>query len=85
LGVAALKVSRSKMTARDFEQAALERIRVWWRPVTCVGIAGAVIVNAIVLPILNSEPISLTDLAATIASCATIFAVREWGKINGAD
>lgn len=67
------------------ERAVLERIRVWWRPVTCVGIAGAVIVNAIALPLMTNTPISLTDLAATIASCATIFAVREWGKVKGAD
>lgn len=73
------------MTIKELEAAFLERVRVWWRPVTCVGIASGVIVNAVVLPIVNSEPISLTDLAATIASCATIFAVREWGKINGAD
>lgn len=73
------------MTLVEIEKAFLERVRVWWRPVTCVGIAAGVIVNAVVLPIVNSEPISLTDLAATIASCATIFAVREWGKINGAD
>lgn len=73
------------MTIKELEAALLERVRVWWRPVTCVGIAAGVIVNAVVLPIINSEPISLTDLAATIASCATIFAVREWGKINGAD
>lgn len=73
------------MTIKELETAFLERVRVWWRPVTCVGIAAGVIVNAVVLPIVNSEPISLTDLAATIASCATIFAVREWGKINGAE
>lgn len=73
------------MTIKELETALLERVRVWWRPVTCVGIACGVIVNAVALPILNTQPISLTDLAATIASCATIFAVREWGKINGAD
>lgn len=73
------------MTFSDIEQKARELVRVWWRPITCVGIAGGVIVNAIALPLINSEPISLTDLAATIASCATIFAVREWGKINGAE
>jgi hypothetical protein len=72
------------MTLREIEKALLERIRVWWRPVTCIGIAAGVIVNAVVLPMFSGEPISLTDLAATIASCATIFAVREWGKINGA-
>lgn len=73
------------MTLAELEKALLERVRVWWRPVTCVGIAIGVIVNAVILPLMRKEPISLTDLAATIASCATIFAVREWGKINGAD
>lgn len=73
------------MTLAGLEKALLERVRVWWRPVTCIGIAAGVIVNAVALPMMNSQPISLTDLAATIASCATIFAVREWGKINGAD
>jgi len=73
------------MSMADVEKGILERIRVWWRPVTCVGIATAVFVNAVIIPIMRTEAISLTDLAATIASCATIFAVREWGKINGAD
>lgn len=73
------------MTFADLEKACLERIRVWWRPVTCIGIAAGVAINAVILPLMRKEPISLTDLAATIASCATIFAVREWGKINGAD
>ena len=73
------------MTIKELEAALLERVRVWWRPVTCVGIAVGVIVNAVALPMMTRSPISLTDLAATIAACATIFAVREWGKINGAD
>ena len=73
------------MTIKELEAAFLERVRVWWRPVTCVGIAVGVIVNAVVLPMITKAPISLTDLAATIVACATIFAVREWGKINGAD
>lgn len=73
------------MTLNELEKAFLERVRVWWRPVTCIGIAVAVFVNAVILPIIRKEPISLTDLAATIAACATIFGVREWGKINGAD
>jgi hypothetical protein len=73
------------MTIKELEAVLLERVRVWWRPVTCVGIAVGVIVNAVALPIMTRAPISLTDLAATIAACATIFAVREWGKIHGAD
>lgn len=72
------------MTLKELESATLERVRVWWRPVTCIGIACGVVVNAVILPIITKAPISLTDLAATIASCSTIFAVREWGKANGA-
>lgn len=67
------------------EQAARNFVRVWWRPVTCVGIAGGVIVNAIILPLVRGEPIDLTGFAAVIAACSTAFAVREWGKISGAE
>lgn len=73
------------MTWRVFEQSALKRIRVWWRPATCVGIAGGVFINAVVLPLMQHEPMDLAGFAAVIASCATIFAVREWGKIKGVD
>lgn len=73
------------MTWREIEQGTLKRIRVWWRPATCIGIAGGVIINAIVLPLSKNEAMDLTGFAAVIASCATIFAVREWGKIKGVD
>ena len=73
------------MTLREFERGFRERIRVWWRPATCVGIAGGVIINAIILPLVKQEAMDLTGFAAVIASCATIFAVREWGKIKGVD
>jgi len=67
------------------EKKVRELVRVWWRPATCIGIAGGVIVNGVVMPLMRTEPIDLTGFAAVIASCATVFAVREWGKINGAD
>jgi hypothetical protein len=73
------------MNWRALEQSALKRIRVWWRPATCVGIAGGVIINAVVLPLMKREPMDLSGFAAVIASCATIFAVREWGKIKGVE
>lgn len=72
------------MTLADLEKSLLERVRVWWRPVACIGIAGGVVLNAVVLPAITGEPINMTDFAATIAACSTAFAVREWGKINGA-
>ena len=73
------------MTWHALEQGLLKRIRVWWRPATCVGIAGGVIINAVVLPLSKNEAMDLTGFAAVIASCATIFAVREWGKIKGVE
>ncbi len=62
-----------------------EAIRVWWRPLTCVGIAASVAVNGVVLPLMNNEPVELMGWAAVITACATAFGVREWGKIKGAD
>lgn len=67
------------------EATVREFVRVWWRPLTCLGIAGGVIVNGVIIPIITRQSIDLTGFAAVIASCATVFAVREWGKINGAD
>lgn len=62
---------------------ALDTIRQWWRPITCIGIAGAMIMNGIVLPIITSEYPDLTGLSALVASAAAAFAVREWGKTKG--
>lgn len=65
------------------ERCMLERIRVWWRPMSCIGIAGGLLVNAIYLPLATGTPISLTDFAAAVTACAAAFAVREWGKLKG--
>lgn len=73
------------MSWREAEKNTRDFIRVWWRPATCVGIAGGVVINAVVLPLMKHEATDLTGFAAVIASCATIFAVREWGKIKGVD
>ena len=62
-----------------------EAIRVWWRPLTCVGIAASVAVNGVALPLMNNQPVELMGWAAVITACATAFGVREWGKIKGAD
>ena len=62
-----------------------EAIRVWWRPLTCVGIAASVAVNGVIIPLLKQEPVELMGWAAVITACATAFGVREWGKIKGAD
>lgn len=58
-------------------------IRTWWRPVACIGIAGAVIVHGIVIPLLTRTSTDLTGLAALVTAVAAAFAVREWGKAQG--
>jgi hypothetical protein len=55
-------------------------IRVWWRPIACVGIAGGAIVNLLILPICKAAPADLAQGAAYVTACAAAFAVREVGK-----
>jgi hypothetical protein len=62
---------------------ALCLIRKWWRPITCVGIAGSVMVHGVILPLMTRQSPDLTGLAALITAAAAAFAVREWGKIKG--
>jgi uncharacterized membrane protein YagU involved in acid resistance len=58
-------------------------IRKWWRPITCIGIAGSVLVHGVILPLMIKQSPDLTGLAALITSAAAAFAVREWGKSKG--
>lgn len=65
------------------EARLLDIVRVWWRPCTCIGIAGGVIVHGIVMPFINNQSIDLMGFAAVITACSTAFAVRSWEKIKG--
>lgn len=58
-------------------------IRKWWRPITCIGIAGSVMVHGIILPLMIKQSPDLIGLAALITAASAAFAVREWGKIKG--
>jgi hypothetical protein len=58
-------------------------IRKWWRPITCVGIAGSVVVHGIILPLITKTGSDLPGLAGLIAAATAAFAVREWGKTKG--
>jgi hypothetical protein len=62
------------------EEIALDRIRRWWRPVTCAGIAAGTIINLCIIPIGTWTLPSLAEGAAWITACAAAFAVREVGK-----
>lgn len=65
----------------------LKVIRTWWRPASCVFIAGTLLVHGIIVPIYNmlyqGEATDLTGLSLLVTSIAAAFAVREWGKAKG--
>jgi len=65
------------------EQIALGRIRQWWRPATCFGIAAGTIINLCIIPLGTWTLPSLAEGAAWITACAAAFAVREVGKAWG--
>lgn len=65
----------------------LRHIRKWWRPVTCIFIAGTMFVHGIAIPVFNmfsnGSATDLTGLSLLVTAIAGAFAVREWGKIKG--
>lgn len=64
------------------EKVALCVIRKWWRPITCIWIAGTMAVHGVILP-LRGTATDLTGLSLLVTAIAGAFAVREWGKIKG--
>lgn len=65
------------------QEVALCLVRKWWRPVTCIGIAGGAVVNLIIIPLAKHASPNLAEAAAFVTACAGAFAVREYGKIKG--
>ena len=77
-----------KQRLLDFEAVALCMVRKWWRPMTCVWIAGTMAVHGVVAPLYmllvkDEAPSDMTGLSLLVTSIAAAFAVREWGKIKG--
>lgn len=66
----------------SIEAKALNLIRRWWRPVTCIWIAGTMAVHGVVLPLMGKET-DLSGLSLLVTAIAGAFAVREWGKVKG--
>ena len=71
-----------------FEKVALCVIRKWWRPMTCIWIAGTMAVHGVILPIARyittgNVDTDLTGLSLLVTAIAGAFAVREFGKIKG--
>ena len=71
-----------KERLKAFEKGALVFIRRWWRPITCVWIAGTMAVHGVILPMQGKET-DLTGLSLLVTATAGAFAVREWGKAKG--
>jgi ABC-type glycerol-3-phosphate transport system permease component len=70
------------------EKRALAFIRRWWRPATCIWIAGTMAVHGVVIPLVmliahGQMPTDLTGLSLLVTATAAAFAVREYGKIKG--
>lgn len=72
-----------KQTVLRVQEMALCAVRKWWRPATCIGIAGGAIVNLVVIPLVNWEVPDMTAAAAYVTAATAAFAVREFGKIKG--
>ena len=68
--------------AKSAERKVLGLIRRWWRPITCVWIAGTMAVHGVILPMQGKET-DLTGLSLLVTATAGAFAVREWGKTKG--
>lgn len=62
------------------QAAVLELIRRWWRPISCVGIAGGAIVNLVVIPLTTWTVPNMAESAAYVAAMTAAFAIREVGK-----
>ena len=65
------------------QEVALCFVRKWWRPVTQIGIGGALIVNGIIIPIYTWTVPDMTAMAAYVAAATAAFGVRAYEKVKG--
>lgn len=66
----------------SLETRILNIIRRWWRPITCIWIAGTMAVHGVLLPMMGKET-DLTGLSLLVTATAGAFAVRTWEKVRG--
>lgn len=65
------------------QEVALCVVRKWWRPVTCIGIAGGALVNLVIIPLANWEVPNMAEAAAYVAATTAAFSVRAFEKWKG--
>ena len=61
----------------------LRHVSVWWRPATCIGIAGGALVNLIIIPLYTWEVPDMMSAAAYVTAATAAFGVRAWEKSVG--
>jgi len=67
------------------QDTALSFVRKWWRPLTCLGIAGSLLVNGIWVPLVSGVGADLVGLAALVASLTPFVAARTVEKMKGVE
>lgn len=65
------------------EEVGLCIVRKWWRPITCIGIAGGALVNLVIIPLVNWQVPDMTAAAAYVAATTAAFGVRAFEKWKG--
>lgn len=65
------------------QDTALCFVSKWWRPVTCIGIAGGALVNLIIIPLVTWTVPNMAEAAAYVVAATGAFAVRAWEKHKG--
>lgn len=74
-----------KLRVLRVQETLLCLCRKWWRPLTCLGLLASVWVNLVIIPWRKGEEIDFAKGAAFVTAIVAAFAVRECGKIMGAD
>lgn len=67
------------------QEMALCLVRKWWRPVTCIGIAGGSLVNLVIIPLWTMTVPDLTSAAAYVVAASAAFGVRAFEKWKGVE
>ena len=67
------------------QEAALCLVRKWWRPILSCGIAGSVVTNGVVVPILTKTVPDLAGLAALVVAASPFAIMRGVEKMKGAE
>ncbi len=71
--------------AMAVQNVALCLLRKWWRPLTCIGIAGSLLVNGIWVPLITRAGADLVGLAALVGALTPFVAARSFEKIKGVE